>query len=98
MIAKVTRALLTISVLTLASALIWWWNTYGAVVGYGYLSWPEAGRCLVGDSDICSLAKALCSGSHPRAFIAYWSRAFWGSLALLSVSLALFGGRDRSGV
>jgi hypothetical protein len=57
------------------------------VVGYGYLSWREASSCLVHNSDICTLAKALCLGSHPRALIAYWTSAFWLGLIVLSVSL-----------
>ncbi len=73
--------------LIVAAAVFWWWQTFGEVVGYGYLSWREAGRCLVNDSDLCGLAKALCLGSHPRNFIAYWASAFWIGLGVLSVSL-----------
>lgn len=79
----------------LIAALAWWWITYGEVVGYGYLSWREAGACLVGNSDICALAKALCFGTHPRLIIAYWSSAFWVALAVLSVSL-LAAGRAKA--
>lgn len=39
----------------------------GEVVNYGYLSWREAGNCLLGNSDICTLVKALCLGSHPAS-------------------------------
>jgi len=84
------RALLPAALVATCVAIAWWWWTFGQVVDYGYLSWSEAGRCLVADNDICSLAKALCLGSHPRAFIAYWSIAFWCALALLSLG-ALFG-------
>jgi hypothetical protein len=84
------RALLPTALAVTVAAVAWWWWTFGQVVGYGYLSWPEAGRCLIADNDICSLAKALCLGSHPRAFIAYGAIAFWCGLALLSLG-ALFG-------
>ena len=87
------RALSPLAVLALALALGWWWRTFGEVVGYGYLSWGEAGRCLLTDSDICSLAKALCLGSHPRSFVAYGSVAFWIAAALLSLALILSPGR-----
>ena len=33
----------------LVGAIGWWWTTFGDVVAYGYLSWTEAGRCLVHD-------------------------------------------------
>lgn len=65
------------------------------MVNYGYLSWREAGDCLVRNSDICSLAKALCLGSHPRLLIPYWTSAFWSSLIVLSASL-MTAGRARA--
>ena len=34
----------------------------GDVIRYRYLSPGEATRCLTKDSDICTLAKALCLG------------------------------------
>jgi hypothetical protein len=73
------------------AAIAWWWITYGEVVNYGYLSWREAGDCLVRNSDVCSLATALCLGSHPRLLIAYWSSALWLGLIAVSVSLLMAG-------
>jgi hypothetical protein len=61
------------------------------VLAYGYLSWRDAGACPVGNSDICTLAKALCLGAHPRLIIAYWSSAFWIGTAVLSASLQTAG-------
>jgi hypothetical protein len=84
---RTTAALSGLGGLIIVGAAGWWWITYGEVVGYGYLSWREAGGCLVHNSDICTLAKALCLGSHPRALIAYWTSAFWLGLIVLSVSL-----------
>jgi hypothetical protein len=72
-------------------ALAWWWTTYVEVVKYDYLSWREALNCLVWHSDVCSLATALCLGSHPRVLINYWSSAFWIGLTALSTSLFLTG-------
>jgi hypothetical protein len=95
MIAISKHALTVGGAVVLLAALIWWWRTFGEVVGFGYLSWPEAGSCLIGDWTICSLAKALCLGSHPRDFIAYWSSAFWSGVALLSVGALLNGGRSE---
>ena len=81
------RLLLAAGAAILVAALVWWWTTFGDVVRYGYLSWNEAGRCLIHDSDICALAKVLCLGSHPRAILAYWTSAFWIGLGILSLSL-----------
>ena len=81
------RALAGLAGIGLAAALFWWWWTFDFVVGNGYMPWSEAGVCLVRDSDICALAKALCLGSHPRAFVSYQATAFWIGAALLSTSL-----------
>ena len=76
--------------IVLAVALGWWWITYSNVIGYAYIDLREAGTCLVGDSDICRLARALCRGVHPTAFAAYRSAIFWlGLILALSGVLAL---------
>ena len=85
----VPRLLLAAGAVTLAAAFFWWWGTFGDVVQYGYLSWREAGQCLVRDSDLCALAKALCLGAHPRTLTAYWASAFWLGLGALSLGLTL---------
>jgi hypothetical protein len=77
-------ALLALGHLIMLGAFVWWWITYGEVVSYGYLSWREAGNCLLQNSDICSLAKALCLGSHPRVLNPYWASAFWAGTAVLA--------------
>ena len=82
-----TLALITLGGATIAAALVWWWATFSTFVHYGNLSWSDAGRCLVRDSDICALAKVLCLSAHPRAFFAYWTGAFWVGVAILSASL-----------
>ncbi len=84
---RVTLALLALGGATVLGAIAWWWITFGEVVRFGYLSWHEAGGCLVQNSDICSLAKALCLGSHPRFLIAYWASVFWLGVVVLSASL-----------
>ncbi len=90
------KLMLSAGAVTLAAALVWWWSTFGDVVQYGYLSWTEAGRCLVRDSDICGLAKALCLGSHPRTLSTYWTSAFWLGLGVLSLSLLTPQGRRKA--
>ena len=82
-----SKLLLAAGATVLVAAIGWWWTTFGDVVAYGYLSWTEAGRCLVHDSDICTLAKMLCLGNHPRSLVAYWTSAFWLGLGIVSISL-----------
>jgi hypothetical protein len=83
----VSKLLLAAGAAVLVAATGWWWMTFGDVVAYGYLSWSEAGRCLIRDSDICTLAQMLCLGSHPRYLVAYWTIAFWLGLGIVSISL-----------
>ncbi|MCC8953598.1 hypothetical protein H8B02_09075 [Bradyrhizobium sp. Pear77] len=77
----------------MAFAIVWWWITYQEVILYAYLSIPEAGRCLVGRSDICDLARSLCRGAHPVSIINYWWGTFWIGAILASASLLLHGPR-----
>jgi len=65
----------------------WWWLTFSDVIGYNYLSLPNAGLCLVSNTDICQLAKSLCRGVHPLAIIGYWSASIWIGVAALCASL-----------
>jgi hypothetical protein len=90
-VSRAISALLGTGSLTILLAIAWWWITYGEVIGYGFLSWREAGGCLVQNSDICSLAKALCLGSHPRNLVAYWASVFWLGVIVLSASLLTAG-------
>ncbi|RBP17606.1 hypothetical protein DFR50_10298 [Roseiarcus fermentans] len=83
----VSRVLAAAGAAIVLTSLVWWWTTFGDLVRYGYLSWNEAGRCLVSDSDLCTLARVLCLGAHPRIAIGYWTSAFWIGLAVLSVSV-----------
>jgi len=83
----VSKLLLAGGTAVLVAAIGWWWMTFGDVVAYRYLSWTEAGRCLIHDSDICSLAKMLCLGSHPRSLVTYWTSAFWLGLGIVSIGL-----------
>ena len=84
---RLAPLLLATGALTLAGAIAWWWITYEDVIRYAYISPGEAGVCLVGDSDICRLARALCRGAHPVATIAYSAAIFWVAVTALSSSL-----------
>ncbi|MGJ4856479.1 hypothetical protein AB4037_17325 [Labrys sp. KB_33_2] len=88
------RILLILGVAIVTLSLLWWWITYRDVIGYNYLSLPDAGLCLVSNSDICQLAKSLCRGTHPLAIVAYWSASLWIGVAALCASLATGTARD----
>ena len=86
-------ALLALGALVVAGSAAWWWITYGDVIRYNYISASEAGVCLLGDSEICRLARALCRGAHPVAIAAYRAATFWIGVAALSASLLASGRR-----
>lgn len=86
---RIGGGLLALGALVLAGALAWWWETYKEVVQYAYLSVPEAAGCLVGNSDTCRLARALCRASHPATVIAYWWGTFWIGVGIASASLTV---------
>lgn len=83
-----TRLLQIFGAAVVALSLAWWWITYQDVIGYNYLSLPDASLCLVSNSDICQLARSLCRSTHPLAIIAYWSASLWIGVAALCASLA----------
>jgi len=84
--------------LSIAAAAAWWWLTYRDVIQYAYISPREAGYCLIGETDICVLARALCRGTHPLAIINYSSLSLWAGLLLLCTGLTVDGWRrpDKS--
>jgi hypothetical protein len=87
------RLLIPAGLAGLILALAWWWLTYREVVGYGYLRASEAGYCLVGETDICALARALCRGTHPLDIVDYSSIGLWLAFLVLCVGLVLDGWR-----
>jgi hypothetical protein len=87
---RFSLALLATGAVILAGSLAWWWLTYRDVISYSYISASEASTCLIGDSDICRLARALCRGAHPLTLISYHAVAFWVGLAAASSSLMTF--------
>jgi hypothetical protein len=76
----------------LVSPIAWWWLTYREVIQYNYLGLGEASLCLVMDTDICRLARALCRGDHPREIINYSDTFFWLAVVLLSSAVLRWAG------
>jgi len=94
-LARYTVVLLPIGISIVLVAVGWWWLTYRDVIQYAYLSAREAGICLVGQSDICELARSLCNGAHPVTFAKYWWGTFWIGVVAASISLTI-GDRRRA--
>lgn len=90
---SVALLLVALGVLAVAGSVGWWWLTYGDVIRYDYISAGQAGVCLVGNSEICQLARALCRGAHPTVVIAYRASMFWVGVTAVSASLIVSGGR-----
>jgi hypothetical protein len=91
---RAPSVLLALGATVVAASAAWWWFTYGDVIRYNYISASEAGVCLLGDSEICRLARALCRGAHPVTIAAYRAAAFWIGVAALSASLLAPSPRD----
>src|ERR1700733_4396068 len=87
---RLCLVLLVAGAVVLLGSVGWWWLTYRDVISYSYISASEASTCLVGDSDICRLARALCRGAHPLTLINYRAAAFWVGLAAASSSFMTF--------
>jgi hypothetical protein len=82
-----TRFLVASGAIIVILSVGWWWVTYRDVIGYNYMSLPDAGVCLVSNTDICQLARSLCRSTHPLAIITYWSASIWIGVAALCGSL-----------
>lgn len=85
---RAAAALLGLGGLGFVGAVAWWWVVFGTIVGTQAMSLPQALPCLVADSDVCSLAQALClKTDHWLGIRRYAVEAFWlsGLLVLLGV-------------
>lgn len=65
----------------------WWWLIFGTVVESGYITHVQAATCLVGTSDLCNLAQALCTNDHLFGIRWYAPEAFWAGAAMLTAAL-----------
>jgi hypothetical protein len=88
---KSGRMLIVGGIAALVLAVAWWWLTYRAAIGYGCIPAPEAGYCLVGETDTCVLARALCLGTHRLDIEDYSSIGLWFGFLVLCVGLVLDG-------
>jgi hypothetical protein len=91
----IPQALLSVGIVVVVGSVGWWWLTYHEVIRYDYIGLAEAGVCLVSETSICHLARALCRSTHPLAIRDYSSCALWLGLAAVSIAL-LFPPRGAS--
>jgi hypothetical protein len=94
---RLAPALVMLGAAAMIGALGWWWLTYREVIQFAYLPAREAGYCLIGETDICALARALCRGAHPLAIATYSSLSLWAGFSLLCLGLVIDGWRQPEG-
>lgn len=93
---RISCALGAIGLAALLLALGWWWVVFRALIGNGSLSIPAAIPCMAGNSDLCTLAQALCTDQHWYGIRHYDTGLFWaGAMATgAAIVLALRGRRN----
>ena len=80
----------------IAVAIGWWAILFPTVVENTGLTLGEALPCVASNSEICSLAMALCGVRHIFGIRHYSPGLFWAGIVLSSASLLLASrGRDR---
>ena len=94
---RLAAALVMLGAAAMIVALGWWWLTYRDVIQFAYLSAREAGYCIVGETDICALARALCRGTHPLTIATYSSLSLWAGFGLFCIGLVVDGWRQPEG-
>lgn len=74
-------------VVAVAAAIAWWAILFPTVVDNTGLAWGEAMPCIASNSDICSLAMALCGAHHLFGIQHYSPSLFWSGILFLGASL-----------
>ena len=87
-----------LGLVALVGVVGWWWLVFGEVIATTGLSVPDALVCMVGTSDLCSLAQSLCKSSHFLGIRRYSVEAFWlAGLVIAAGSLvSMTPGRQTS--
>lgn len=70
-------------------SLGWWWLIFSKVVEADYLTVGQAARCIVGATDLCALAQALCTNDHLYGIRWYAPEAFWAAAGILVAGVLL---------
>ena len=94
---RAASGLVMLGAAAMVVAFGWWWLTYRDVIQFAYVSAREASYCIVGETDICALARALCRGAHPLTIATYSSMSLWFGFGLLCIGLVVDGWREPDG-
>ncbi|WKW52111.1 hypothetical protein [Rhodomicrobium lacus] len=78
----------------LVAAMAWWWLAFQPLIEIADMPLSSAAACLVADSDLCSLARALCRRPHLLDLDSYHPAAFWSAFGLLSLAALRGVSRD----
>jgi len=72
-------------------AVGWWWLSYRDIIGQGCITGHEAGYCVVGETEVCARARALCGRHHPPGITYHASIGLWLGMLALCTGLVLDG-------
>ena len=84
---RLATGLAALGVVAVAAAIAWWALLFPTVVDNTGLTWREAMPCIASNSDICSLAMALCGAHHLFGIEHYSPSLFWAGIFFLGASL-----------
>ena len=85
--ARVSRWLALAGGLAVAAAVAWWIILFPTVVENTGLTVGQALPCIASNSDVCSLATAICGGNHIFGVRHYSPNLFWVGAILASAGL-----------
>jgi hypothetical protein len=87
---KLNLALWLLGSAALLVSVAWWWVVFRQVINSALISMPRAVPCLVGSSDLCVLAQALCTSSnHFLGIRHYETYLFWTGAGVVAVAAML---------
>ncbi|WP_237153928.1 hypothetical protein [Oryzibacter oryziterrae] len=79
--------LLVLGLLLSLGTFAWWWLVFRELISTNSMSLNEALPCMAAQSDLCSLAQALCKQNHVLGIKRYDVLAFWVSALVLAGGL-----------
>jgi hypothetical protein len=71
----------------LLASVGWWWVVFRTLIGNASMTVQGALPCLAHNSDLCTLAQALCASQHFLGIRHYDTLLFWAGTAIIGVSL-----------
>ena len=91
---RLATFLAAFGVAAVAAAIGWWAILFPIVVDNTGLTWSEALPCIASNSDMCSLAMALCGAHHLFGIQQYSPSLFWAGILFLGSSLLVTSGTN----